>query len=381
MDRSSLKKFIWNSRSRTSVLWMLRSFPVDTNRVICISWAGADYNCNPRAIAEKLVDDKKWKVYFAFQNPQKYKVIVKPGINIVEIGSLKYYYLIATSKFVISNIRFAGYLWPYKKRGQKYIQTMHGGHGIKKIEFDVEGCLDKAYIETAKEDTRRTDLMLSDSRYWTNIYHTAFRYTGEIIEKGLPRNDKFLSHTTRKDSNEKYLLYTPTFRVNRDVGVYCFMSPESVDKVIEALTQRFGGEWYIRISSHPNMKSYYKTIYCLDHPRVIDVGEDSELQNLMKDSDVLLTDYSSAEMDFSLLKRPVFQLCKDRQHYDRGFYINPEELPFPYAENEEQLIENILSFDNDKYLKELEIFNRDVIGLNETGHATEAVVEWMENNK
>lgn len=375
---SVLYRLLWNRKTRDIIIYILKFFPLKTTRVICTSWNGASYNCNPRAIAEKLVEDKKWEVYYAFQEPKKYKDIVKEGIKAIEIGSLEYYYLIATSKFVIANTRFAGYLWPYKKRGQKYIQTMHGGHGIKKVEFDVEECLDRGYIETAKEDTQRTDLMLSDSRYWTNIYRTAFQYTGDILEKGLPRNDKFLTYSPSAESNKMYLLYTPTFRADGEKSVYAFRTKESIDRVTDALAQKFGGEWYIRISSHPNMRSFYKTIYCFDHPRMIDVGDEAELQELMKDSDVLLTDYSSAEMDFSLLKRPVFLLCRDRYQYDRGFYINPEDLPFPYAENEEQLIDNILSFDNDKYLRELEAFNRDVIGLNETGHATEAVVKWME---
>ena len=104
-----------------------------------------------------------------------------------------------------------------------------------------------------------------------------------------------------------------------------------------------------------------------------------EQQPLLASSDALITDYSSAEMDFSLTKRPVFQLCKDRADYDRGFYINPESLPFPYAETDDQLVSNILNFDNEKYQSELEQFNREVIGLNETGHASEAVVEWMIN--
>lgn len=368
-------RIIWNKKTRSAVLWLLRFFPLRKGQVVCASWGGAKYNCNPRAIAEEISRQglKSLTVYFAFEEPAKFEKELANGVNAIKIGSLKYYYILATSQFIIFNIRMSGLFFPYKKKGQYYIQTQHGGHGIKKVEFDAE--LPDSYLKVAEEDTKRTDLMLSDSKYWTNIYRTSYRYKGEILEVGLPRNDVFFRDAQlNKEEGKKYVIYTPTFRSNGRRDVYGF----DYDKVIAALENRFGGEWYIRISSHPNMQAYYKEIYDFSHPRLIDIGGE-DLQPYLLSSDILITDYSSAEMDFSLTKRPIFQLCKDRRDYDRGFYVNPEDLPFPYAETDEQLLENIVNFDNEKYKRELEAFNKDVIGLNETGHASEAVVEWMLN--
>lgn len=376
------RRIIWNSRTRESTLWILRFLPIFMGRIICICWGGTKYNCNPRAITDKLLEFKEeldrgpyksFEIVYAFISPSKFIKELPNGIKAIAIGSFEYYYTLATSQFIIFNIRMSDMHFPYKKKGQFYIQTQHGGHGIKKVEFDAD--LPESYLAMAKMDTDRTDLMLSDSKYWTNVYRTSYRYKGEILEAGLPRNDVFFrSNQPSKEYNKKYVIYTPTFRGNGRRDVYGF----DYDKVISALEKRFGGEWYIRISSHPNMQTYYKEIYDFSHPRLIDVGGE-DLQPYLLSSDILITDYSSAEMDFSLTKRPVFQLCKDRQEYDRGFYINPEDLPFPYAETDEQLLEIIANFDNDKYQKDLEAFNNNVIGLNETGHASEAVVEWMLN--
>lgn len=373
-----LERLLWNTKTRNVVLLILSHLPICKGRVMCVCWGGTKYNCNPRAITDNIKDktvNDSFDITYAFVNPLQFENELPKAFHSVLLGSLRYNYLIATSQFIISNTRFAGGQdWPFKKRkGQYYIQTMHGGHGIKKIEWDTAETLSAAYLETAEKDRVATDLMLSNSKYWSNIYRTAFRYDGEILEKGLPRNDIFLK-TQFQPNIKKYLIYTPTFRSNGRKDVYGF----DIDKIVSALETRFGGEWYIRISSHPNMSSYYHEIYDFSHPRLIDVGK-MDLQPLLVSSDALITDYSSAEMDFSLTKRPVFQLCKDRADYDRGFYINPESLPFPYAETDDQLVSNILNFDNEKYLSELEQFNREVIGLNETGHASEAVVEWMIN--
>lgn len=394
-----LERLIWNSKMRSITLWMMRFLPISKKRMICICWGGKKYNCNPKAITDALIAKdchRELQIIYAFVAPEQYLGELPDGIESVLIGSLYYYYLLATSHFIIANTRFVGLMWPFpKKKGQLYIQTQHGGHGIKKVEFDVKESLTAEYIENAIEDTRRTDLMLSDSKYWTNVYRTAYQYKGEVLENGLPRNDLFFSSDEAKaelkstllkyiriqnlSANQdelrdaKFLIYTPTFRNNGRRDVYGF----NYDRVIKALEDRFGGTWYILISSHPNMVDYYKEIYDFTNPRLVDVGSYPELQEILVVADALITDYSSAEMDFSLTGRPVFQLIRDKENYDRGTYLEPESLPFPYAEYDDALVENILSFDEYKYIATLKKFNSEVIGLNETGHAADNVTEWI----
>ena len=385
-----LLRLFWTRHTRGLVLWWLRWFcPVRRGRTMFVSWNGAHYNCNPRAIAEALAGDedtaRHFELNYAFLHPEDFPE-VPSQVHKVVLGSLEYYRLLASAQFIVSNVRFAGANFPYKKRQQRYIQTMHGGHGIKRVEFDVE--LPEDYMRCAVEDTRRTALMLSDSRYWTQIYRSAFRYRGEVLEQGLPRNDVFFADAasrqqvrrrvldyTHLSDDVRLLLYTPTFRVNGRRDVYGF----DVDRVVAALESRFGGVWHVLVSSHPNMRDYYREIYDFSHPRLVDVGAYPELQDLLVAGDALITDYSSAEMDFSLTRRPIFQLIRDLADYDRGCYIHPRQLPFPFAATDDELMRNIETFDPAQYEAALDRFNREEIGLNETGHAAEAVVRWMKD--
>lgn len=376
---------IWNRHTRSMMLRLVQHLPIRHGSVMCVCWGGEQWNCNPRAIIEYMMRDEglgklaaSFKVCVAFQIPARFQSELPKGVDPVQIGSLRYFYLLATSHFIISNTRFGGGMWwPFPKRkSQIYIFTGHGANGIKKIEFDTNS-LSKAYLEKSLEDTLRIDLFISCSAFRTRVIRSAYRYIGEILESGTPRNDSLYLNSPKRKINQPndiyYLIYAPTFRNNGRRDVYGF----DVKRVVEALQERFGGEWKIMVSSHPNMRSYYHEIYDFSDPNLIDVGG-QDLQPLLIKADALITDYSSAEMDFSLLTgRPVFQLCRDRDDYDRGFYINPEDLPFPYATNDDELVQNILSFNADKYANDLETFNRDVIGLNETGHASESVVEWM----
>lgn len=384
---------------RSATLWMMRFLPINKKRIMCVCWGGKKYNCNPKAITDALLrrqDTHGIQIVYAFDEPSRFADILPERVQSVEIGSLQYYYLLATSHVIIANTRFVGLMWPFaKKSSQIYIQTQHGGHGIKKVELDVRDALTEEYITNAIEDTKRTDLMLSDSKYWTRVYRTAYQYGGEVLESGLPRNDVFFAGDEEKRafkqkaldyivhhnsisnpqelSGAKFLIYTPTFRNNQRRDVYGF----DVDKVVRALEERFGGVWYILVSSHPNMVDYYREVYDFSNPRLLDVGTYPELQELLVVSDALITDYSSAEMDFSLTSRPVFQLIRDREDYDRGTYLDPRSLPFPYSENDDALVNNILTFDEEKYRADLNDFNTNVIGLNETGHAADNVAEWI----
>lgn len=386
------RRLLWNRPMRAVTLQLMRLLPLHRGRVMLLCWNGNRYGCNPKAISDAIAANPSWsarfEVWFAFRNPADYAACLPAGVHAVEVCSYDYYRLLATAQFVVSNIHCEPYYYPHKRRGQQYIFTGHGGSGIKKIEFDTDS-LPAAYMKMAAADSARIDLFLSGSAFRSRVVRSAYRYQGEILEQGTPRNDAYIrslqamaSHGVGDDNagvgrdgnaaSRHYLIYAPTFRANGRRDVYGF----DVEGVVGALEKRFGGEWYIRISSHPNMSGYYREIYDFSHPRLIDVGGE-DLQPLLATSDILLTDYSSAEMDFALTGRPVFQLCKDRGDYDRGFYIEPEEMPFPFATDDATLICNILDFDEKQYGASLARFHAEVIEPHETGHAAEAVVGWM----
>ena len=78
-------------------------------------------------------------------------------------------------------------------------------------------------------------------------------------------------------------------------------------------------------------------------------------------------------------KDSVFTALFSHKEYALQLFkaLHPEEKNVTEKDIEIITIDNILTFDNERYQSELEKFNREVIGLNETGHASEAVVEWM----
>ena len=106
---------------------------------------------------------------------------------------------------------------------------------------------------------------------------------------------------------------------------------------------------------------------------------DYSFYDVLSLADCLITDYSSCVFEFSLLRRPGFMFATDLEKYDRGFYFKMDELPYPYAASETELISNIENFENDSYQSNLDMFF-EKIGNLENGNACEHLLEWMNNH-
>ena len=96
-------------------------------------------------------------------------------------------------------------------------------------------------------------------------------------------------------------------------------------------------------------------------------------------TDVMISDYSSCVFDAALRRIPCFTYATDFDQYkneERGVYYTMEELPFPYARNNDEMERNVRAFESEAYLQKWDAFT-ERIGLNETGHAARDIAQKM----
>ena len=237
-------------------------------------------------------------------------------------------------------------------------------------------------MKNAIKDSKNADLFISNSNWETKLYKKSFWYSGEILEKGLPRNDiliNTLNHEIIKQkvyenlgikSDVNILLYAPTFRKDYNVESYDI----NIENLINTLEKNTNNKWISLIRLHPNITEKSKSLKY--NKKIFDVSNYSDLNELLISAKVLITDYSSLMFEFGYLKKPVYIYASDIDEYisDRGFMFDFNELPFPLSTNNEELIKNILNFNNSKYIKDLKKFYKSV-GLNETGESSKEVVK------
>jgi CDP-glycerol glycerophosphotransferase len=317
----------------------------------------------------------RFDVVWAFNNPETKKQLT--SFRQVRIISLRYFYELCTAKVVITNFRTTDLF--VKRKSQYYIQTWHSSLRLKQIEKDAEHVLPPGYVQMAKKDSMKCDLLLSGCKYSTDIFKRSFWYDGEIFEHGTPRNDVlFQNNHSQRDKvmkalnisrESKVLLYAPTFRNNENLDIY------NLDwgLITEKLRERFGNEWVILVKLHPHLIS--KSDQLIFGGNVIDVTSYDDMQELLHTADVLISDYSSLMFDYSISHRPCFLYVPDVEEYtgqDRKLYFNLKELPFITAVNHDELLKKIGQFDHDVYKRNLNEFLTS-IGSFEEGKAAEHV--------
>jgi CDP-glycerol glycerophosphotransferase len=364
-------------------------FKVRHKKILLWSYAGRKYACNPKYISEYIWFNhpNTYEIVWALNNPKLTKVDFANKViqkQWEKVPTLQFLFEINTAEFIITNKRTtktSGLL--SKRKGQKYIMTWHSSMSIKKVEGDVAEVLGKEYCKVAKHDSSLCDLMISGCKFRTNVFKRAFWYDGEILEKGTPRNDilfnKDIRTTIRHRIDELYgtndkiiLLYAPTFRVGYNDEIICLQW----QNILSAIKEKFKKDVKLLIRLHPNMQNYPIRNISLDEKQWCNVSLYNEMQELLTVTDILLTDYSSSCFDFALTERPCFIHTMDIDKYDRGLYISPSDLPFSTSITSEELISNILSFDEFEYKAKLKAF-MDKIDSFEQGYACKRFYDWM----
>ncbi len=358
---------------------VLKLLPLENNKIVITNYYGKGYGDNPKYIVEEIRKRKlDYRIVWLTKPDLIGKCEYPEGVESVAYGSIAGMYELATAKLWIDNCRKSFY--PPKRKSQYYIQTWHGGLGLKKIERDVEEYLSKVYIQNAKKDSKMADLFISNSTHLTNIYKRAFWYDGNILECGYPKNDIFFKENVdiktkikecfNLETNIKIILYAPTFRSNNDMTSYNI----NYSKLIKTLEDKTNEKWVVLIRLHPNLIGYDNNIQYSD--KLINATHYPDMQELVIGCDALISDYSSCMFDSEMMKIPTFIYASDLDEYmkDRGSYFEFDELPFPVATNNEELMNNIINFDQVKYEQDVDNFNNKV-GLKDTGDAARQIVD------
>lgn len=357
--------------------FLFRLFPVKKNKIIINNLHGKGYGDNSKYIVEKLLEKNfDCDIVWLLDGLTKEEAGLPNKIRAVRLGSIKGIYEMTTAKVWLESNRLSQYL--FKRKNQYYIQTWHGGLGLKKIEGDAPYGMNKRNVSFAKRDSSMADLFISNSKHLSDIYRRAFWYEGEILESGFPKNDILFTdknHYKIKirrfyglDEDIKILLYAPTFRENSKLDAYDI----DFDKLYGALNISDTEKWTIMVKLHPNLShSQFNKSF---PGSVVNATSFPDMQELVMGIDILVTDYSSCMFDSAMANIPTFLYASDVEDYvdERGFYFTLDEIPFSLSENTTELISAIGSFNSVKYEILLKDFYKRV-GLYDDGCASDKV--------
>ena len=347
-------------------------FKVKPNRIVFVSMHNESFNDSLGAVKSEIEKSGKFETVFITRRDLDVKLSNVPRVlNFFFIKSQK----LATAKYVFLNdnfmpmarLNFSGeavitQLWHAEGVFKKFGLAIPQPESVRKNEIGGNGKL--THVVCSSENV-------------VPFYAEAFGVSEEkVLPIGAPRADILLSDNgkARAALEEKYpslkgkklVLYAPTFR---DEGNEQILSHFKIDEFNASL----GDEYALLVRFHPQIHPNVK-----DTLGAVNVTEYDNVCELVCACDVLVTDYSSICMDFSLLDKKTVFFAYDLDEYNtqRSFYFDYESyVPGEVAKTMSEVIEAIKrDFDKEKN-ERFKRFNFDFFDKNNSKRVIEQIIK------
>ncbi len=353
-------------------LLIARHLPLQ-NKIVFCNHGGDGLGDDPKYILLELLKRKSPAKLIWMLNDLS--TPLPEGVKGVKYASVIAQYHLHTAKIWLYNYRTDFKV--DKRNGQYYIQCWHGSFANKMVEKDTENTLPEEYVVAAKRDGLMTDLMYSNNEFKINLFKNRFWYNGEVIRSDSPqlsvvinppvglREKVFIYFNLPADV--KLVIYAPT--LNSDISIYQF----NYERVLQSLETRFGGKFLMLLRLHPAVVGLASKLTYSKN--VIPASSYPDMDELIAVADVMISDFSGVMYDMGFVRKPVFMFAK---HYDdfiknqRHQYFPPNKLPFEISRTEDELVQNILNFNQVEYENRLGTFY-NMIGMSDSGQGARTI--------
>jgi len=364
---------------RRLVVWGTRTLRgIDGRKVVFSCFQGRSYDDSPRVISERLHERcPEAKIVWLLDGEAMRTVKPKMPdyIRTVRYKSRTAFGELATARVWVDNFTKHNCL-RWNRDRQFYIQTWHGDRAIKKICYDIGLPGDRRIEE-------RCDRVVTASSFGEGMFRTAFRYRGEYIRAGTPRNDVLVKNDPAQAARirqklgvapgVKLLLYAPTYREN--ASIVPKRAQMDLGRTLDRLEKKTGARWMCLYRAH-----YLSGGIDLEavRGRIVDATRYEDMAQLLLAADMVLTDYSSCALDFILRDKPALFFTADWDEYvsTRPVYFDVRQTPCMTAADQDELEALIDSLTKERVRENCAAI-RDWFGYYETGRATDAVCDYI----
>lgn len=316
----------------TGKRWLFKRFfglfkilRIKKNKITFISLRRNEISGNFAFVYDKIKDDKNLDIHFILNEHMITEMSIK---EIIE-----YTKACATSKLVVLDEYTPMIHYIDLRKETKLIQLWHACGAFKTFGF-TRIAKPKGPKQSTKNH-RNYDYSIVSSDYCRKFHAEGFGIpTDNVVATGIPRTDIFFDEEYRNRTREAFynehpsfkdkniVIFAPTFRgMSKETAFY----PTDLFD-IETVCKNIPDDYVIIIKHHPFVPNIHP-IPAEYSDRVIDLSEQTEINDLLFVADLIITDYSSLIFEASLMSIPMIFYVFDLEKYinDRDFYFDFKE--------------------------------------------------------
>ena len=358
---------------------------IDDKLIVMSAYGGYEYLDNTKYLFEFLNRYSDYKLVWITRSQEILNKIRKKGYKAVYIYDLEAIRLLRKAKFIFITHGYVDILPIEFSSGTIVIFTWHGTP-IKKM--DESPIYDKwsDFLHLKLKYDQYVDYILTPTKDKREhkILSKAFKLSlKKILPLGYPKLDllfnkdeNFIAKLKKShqipDNIDRIILYCPTYRQNFTLN-FPFEAEhlKKLNNLLENTNSLF------LIKAH----MFVKNIKIIDYRNIKVITKTANIEELYLITDILITDYSSTMLDFSLLNRPILLFPYDHDEYlkEIGLYYNLEDIaPGPIFLDADNLIKSIKNISQiDKDYKEKRIRIRDRFNKHIDGKSTERLLDFL----
>lgn len=375
------------------------------------AWDGFLFADNSRYLLEKMteIQNEHYRFFWVGSVDELEGIPTDKRIKILKKNSFEGMMKLIRCKYMFCSQHLYNDLCNYNVFKGAIVTYLHHGLPIKRWGNDAVGVKEKKdsliyrIYQNVLPYKRNYQYFAVSSSTQADHFYTSLRDFGcapeKILPYGTPRNDFLFNatvdfrtelkcHYARRygfDHNKKLVLYLPTYR--RKSGKTQSLLRTDVEERIKLLAvlekhdailiekKHFVEDW--------RSDALFRTEENIE--RYIKVSQNANAQELLLISDILISDYSGAFVDFLIMDKPIIHYVYDYEEYrdqDSGLYYDISEFESGSVTYDfDQLVKAVDdNFTDPEMYKDIRKKRREFFLEYETGCASEQIVDRVVKN-
>ncbi|MCY1590437.1 CDP-glycerol glycerophosphotransferase family protein [Staphylococcus pettenkoferi] len=296
-------------------------------------------------------------VYYIIDKNSEEAKNVEPLGNVIDYLSPEHFKIMLDAEYIFTT-HHPELIFP--STNKKYVDKIKAKRIF--LQHGVLGTKNLSNINGKQLKDFNVDMFITSSEREKQIVVRDLKFNkNEVKVTGLPRFDKLFDEDT---TVKKQVLIIPTWRdwITNSEQLLASDYYHRIENLLNAskIKELHDQGFEIVFCLHPNMQPYLQYFNIPKHVTAIKQGE-VNVQQLIKESALMITDYSSVGFDFSFLQKPVIYYQFDTARFlgNEPSHLNIEaELP-GYIVNDQTHLENMVSklYENNFHISD-EVKNR-----------------------